>query len=213
MFSARVPKRKPILRFARVSFFFASFGSSSTPMPSRRLGRTDKYDGEAHIKKSFADVLQQVAALRLLPFANSFAVQKRYVVALVTMFKSSGSSGGISAWIVAPFLRCGQFLCPFLLSLLPWSRCFHFRLITCQIEEETFANTNALSTQQLGQSLHFVTSAYLQGRLVPTTSFALRSVSSIDATAKKRLRHVATCVAKFFHLFRATCLLRNQSAP
>ena len=82
--------------FAR--YFSAGFVISSTPMPSRRRGPTDKYDGEAHIRKSSAGGLQRGAALRLFPFASSFAVLKRIVLALVTMFMFNGSRGGVSAW-------------------------------------------------------------------------------------------------------------------
>ena len=50
------------------------------------------------MRKSSAGALQRGAALRLFPFASSFAVLKRIVFALVTMFMSSGSRGGMSAW-------------------------------------------------------------------------------------------------------------------
>ena len=46
-------------------------------MPSSRLGPTDKYDGDAQKRKSSAGVLQLGAALRLFPFASSFAVLKK----------------------------------------------------------------------------------------------------------------------------------------
>ena len=83
--------------FARV-YFFAVFVIFPTPMPSSRPGPTDKYDGDAQMRKSFTGALHRGAALRLFPFAISFAVLKRIVFALVTMFISSGSRSGQSAW-------------------------------------------------------------------------------------------------------------------
>ena len=85
------------LLFARV-YFFADFVISSTQVPSSLRGPTDRYNGEAHRKNSSAGTLQRGAALRLFPFASSFAVLKRIVFALVTIFISSGSRGGMSAW-------------------------------------------------------------------------------------------------------------------
>ena len=78
--------------------FFTVFVISSTPMPSRRLGPTDRYDGGAPMRKSSASALHRGAALRLFPFASSYAVLKRIVFALVTVFMSNGSRGGKSAW-------------------------------------------------------------------------------------------------------------------
>ena len=49
-------------------------------------------------RKSSAGALQLGAALRLFPFASSFAVLKRIVFALFTIFISSSSRGGMSAW-------------------------------------------------------------------------------------------------------------------
>ena len=57
-------------RFVRV-YFFAVFVISSTPMPSSRLGPTDRYDGDAQVRKSSAGALQLGDVLRLFPFANS----------------------------------------------------------------------------------------------------------------------------------------------
>ena len=67
---ARVPERKttPVLHVC----IFTVFVISSTPMPSSRLGRTDKYDGDAQMRKSSAGAFQLGAALRLFPFASSF---------------------------------------------------------------------------------------------------------------------------------------------
>ena len=79
--------------------FYADFVISSTPLPSSLRGPTDTYEGEAHMRKRSAGALQRVAALRLFPFASPFAVLKRIVFALVTMFMSSGSKGGMSSWI------------------------------------------------------------------------------------------------------------------
>ena len=89
----RVPAQRPVLFFARV-YSFADFVISSTPMPSVLRRPTDRYEGEAHIRTSSAGGLQRDAALRLFSFASSFAVLKRIVIALVTMFMSSS----MSAW-------------------------------------------------------------------------------------------------------------------
>ena len=99
VFSARCActKTETNSLFARV-YFFAVFLISSIPMSSSRLGPTDKHDGDAHMRKSSAGALQLGAALRLFPFASSFAVLKRIVFVLFTIFVSIGPRGGMSAW-------------------------------------------------------------------------------------------------------------------
>ena len=52
--------------FARV-YFSAVFVISSTPMPASRLSPTDRYDSDAHTRKSSAGALHRGAALRLFP--------------------------------------------------------------------------------------------------------------------------------------------------
>ena len=97
-----------------------------TPMPSSRLGPTDKYDGEAQMWKISAGALQHGAALRLFPFASSFAVLKRIVFALFTVFMSSGSRGGMSVRSSSPMsttyasilpLAPGSVTCVFIFSM------------------------------------------------------------------------------------------------
>ena len=73
-------------------------------MPSSRLGPTDRYDGDAQMRKSSAGALQLGAALRVFPFASSLAVLKRIVVALFTTFISRADQGAVSPrGILAPF--------------------------------------------------------------------------------------------------------------
>ena len=55
------------------------------------------YDGDAQMRKSSAGALQLGAALRLFPFARAFAVLKRIVFALFTIFMAIGSRGGMFA--------------------------------------------------------------------------------------------------------------------
>ena len=73
---ARVPERKPTPA-SHVCTSLLFFVISSTPMPSSTPGPTDKYDGDGQVRKSSAGALHRGAALRLFPFANSFAVLNR----------------------------------------------------------------------------------------------------------------------------------------
>ena len=85
----QLPLRACVLLCCFCNFFHSNaFESPSSP--------TDKYDGEAQMKKSSAGALQHGAALRLFPFTSSFAVLKRIVFALFTIFMSSGSRSYMS---------------------------------------------------------------------------------------------------------------------
>ena len=55
------------------------------------LDPTDRYDGDAQMRKISVGALDRGAALRLFPFASSFAVLKRIEFALVTVFMSNHS--------------------------------------------------------------------------------------------------------------------------
>ena len=220
---ARVPGQRPTPTFARV-YLFADFVISSPPMPSSRLGPTNKYDGDAHMRKSFAGALQRGAALRLFPFASSFAVQKRIVFALVTIFMSQGSRGRhIRLGILAAFPRCRPLVRP-IPPLAPG-------IVTCvlisslsgrdprQVEEETFADPDTLPSKQLRQSVYFapVSSDILRGAAacldhrrslpiqiqepVPRVQVLFRVVSQVPVS-----------LPKLSHLFSADCLLRDQFA-
>ena len=110
--------------FARV-YFCAVFVISSRPRPSSRRGPADKYDGDAQMRTSSAFALQFGAALHLFPLASSFAVLERIVVALFTMFMSSGSKRRhVRLKILVPLLRCRPPVRQFSHSLLAVSRGF-----------------------------------------------------------------------------------------
>ena len=75
-------------------------------MPSSRLGPTDKYDGDAQMRKSSAGALHRGAALRLFPFASSVAVLKRILFLLLSPYSYPAAQGTVGPpGILAPFLQ------------------------------------------------------------------------------------------------------------
>ena len=90
------------LLLARV-YFFADFVISSTQVPSSLRGPTDRYNGEAHRKNSSAGTLQRGAALRLFPFASSFAVLKRIVLVLSPFSYPAARGAACPPGVLVPF--------------------------------------------------------------------------------------------------------------
>ena len=120
--SLRVTRTGTSSHFARVHFFVVCV-ISSTPMPSSRLGTTDKYDGDAQMRKSSVGALQHGAALRLVPFARSFCcvVEDRFCI--FSPYSCPVARGAARpSEIIVPLLRCLPLVRPFSHSLLAVSR-------------------------------------------------------------------------------------------
>ena len=141
-------------RFARVHIF-ADFVISSS-----RRGPSDRHDGEAHMRKSSAGPLQRGAALRLLPFASSFAVRSCYHTHVQRLERRQ-----VRLEFSFRFLDVDHKCVHSPSRARHRHVSFHvflFRTGSRQLKGETFADSNTFPTQQLRQSVYFVASAIFQ---------------------------------------------------
>ena len=123
---ARVAERKPTACFARV-YFFAVFVISSIPMPSSRLGPTDKYDGDAQTRRRVLLARSNLA----LPCAcslsaSSFAVLK----SIVFIQRLKGAE--VRLEFSAPFLQYRPLVRPFL-PFAAWQLSSGISSLVCRV--------------------------------------------------------------------------------
>ena len=186
---ARVPERKPTPA-SHVCTSLLLFVISSSPVPSSRLGPTDRHDGDAQMRKS----------LRLFPFASPFAV---LVFAVVTIFMSSGSRGGKSAWnsrSVSPMSTIRASIPPIAPGIVTW-----VRTGTRQVKEGTSCGPQHHS-HQAAASFCVRHDFFLASTLCRSSSSRCMQVLF------RVVAQVPVCLPKLSHLFSADCLFRNQFA-
>ena len=188
---------------------------SSFPMASSRLGSTDMYDGDAHIK--WSSTAWRCAFL----WPALLMCRRGPPLLLSTCSSPSARHAANPPGILTAFLWRVHF--PFRSRHRHVG--FHLLLVRSrsrEVKEETFANPDTLPSQQLRQSVYFVASAIAQcsvqlgfqrhssscGLSCPPCSEPVPCVHMLF----REVSQVPVYLPELSHLFSADCVLRNQLA-